>query len=213
MEISKKRNITQDIYLKIKELIVYDELKPGAMITVGELAEKFKVSNTPIRDSLNALKYEGLIEVLPHKGYFVTRVDLKDLQELFQMRIILEGAAVELATKNINSSWINILTDLANADITSENNETKLEFMKINYNFHTAVAQVAGNQYLYKSIANVLDRLQRVLYADLVSGDPSTMQKEHLEVIQCIAKGDAYKARDLMVLQIEASKNRIFNSI
>lgn len=209
--ISAKQSLAQEVYGKLKELIIYNKIQPGDIITVGEMAGRFNVSKTPVRDSLNALKHEGLIEVLPYKGYFVSRVDIKILLDLFQMRTILEGAAAELAAKNATAEIIEGLTALAYKDLTSQ--ENTVSFMQTNFNFHMAIAAASGNQYLCKSLSNVLEQLQRVLYTDLISGDPEQMQKEHQELVQCIINQDHNEAKRLVNTQIEATRKRILKNI
>lgn len=209
--ISAKQSLAQEVYGKLKELIIYNKIQPGDIITVGEMAERFNVSKTPVRDSLNALKHEGLIEVLPYKGYFVSRVDIKILLDLFQMRTILEGAAAELAAKNATAEIIEGLTALAYKDLTGQ--ENTVSFMQTNFNFHMAIAAASGNQYLCKSLSNVLEQLQRVLYTDLISGDPEQMQKEHQELVQCIINQDHNEAKRLVNTQIEATRKRILKNI
>lgn len=202
------------VYQKIKEMILYGELKPGEIITVGNLAEVFNVSKTPVRDSLNTLKHEGLIEVLPYKGYMVSRVDAKDLLDLFEMRIILEGSATEMATQHANSKAYDELMALAQIEVMESGNEcVAVQFQRVNFNFHTAIAKLSGNHYLYDSVCNVLNHLQRVLYRDLLTGDPVTMSQEHIELVQCIQSGDSENAKRLAVQQIEMTKQRVLGSL
>ncbi|SFG84796.1 DNA-binding transcriptional regulator, GntR family [Desulfotomaculum arcticum] len=208
---NKKKSLTQDVYQQLKDLIIYNKLLPGDIITAGEMAERFNVSKTPVRDSLNALKHEGLVELLPQKGFLVSRVDVKDLSDLFQMRIILEGAAAEMAAKNISAEWLNSLIRLSRE--CQDNQENTYAFMRINYDFHMTIARGAENQYLYKFLSIVLNQLQRVLYSDLITGDPSDMYREHQELVQCIQNRDGNNARKAVITQIEASRNRIIKAI
>ena len=202
-----KKSLTQEVYQKLKDMIVYNGLLPGDIITVGEMAERFNVSKTPVRDSLYSLKHEGLVEVLPHKGFLVSRVDLKDLMDLFQIRIILEGSAAELAAKNISREYLNHLKKLSSD--CKENHDDNQIFMRINFDFHITMAMGSGNQYLFKFLSNVLNQLQRVLYTDLITSDPSIMYREHKELVQYIEAGDGEKARQAVIRQIEATRNRI----
>jgi DNA-binding GntR family transcriptional regulator len=202
------------VYQKIKEMILYGDLKPGEIITVGNLAESFDVSKTPVRDSLNTLKHEGLIEVLPYKGYMVSRVDAKDLLDLFEMRIILEGSATEMATRHANTAAYGKLMKLAQIEVVESAEESvAVQFQRTNFNFHAAIAKMSGNHYLYDSICNVLNHLQRVLYRDLLTGDPVIMSREHIELMQCMQAGEPEKAKQLAVQQIEETKQRVLASL
>ncbi|MHB1651284.1 MAG: GntR family transcriptional regulator [Desulfitobacteriaceae bacterium] len=205
----KKQLLTEEVYQKIKDAIIYGKLAPGDILTVGELAEKFKVSKTPVRESLNALKHEGLIEVLPYKGYLVARVDVKVLLDLFQIRLILETAAAEIVGNGVGLEWIEKLTELAITPVNKNDPDYTVLFMKTNYNFHTAIAKASGNQYLYKYVSNTLNLLQRVLYSDLLIHDSTLLEREHLELVNYIRGKDSAGVRKSIVSQIEASKNRV----
>ena len=202
------------VYQKIKEMILYGELKPGEFLTVGNLAECFNVSKTPVRDSLNTLKHEGLIDVLPYKGYMVSRVDAKDLLDLFDMRIILEGSATEMATRHANPPAYDELMKLAQIEVVESTEESvAVQFQRTNFNFHVAIAKLSGNHYLYDSVCHVLNHLQRVLYRDLLTGDPVTMSREHIELVQCMKAGNPKNAKELAVQQIETTKQRVLGSV
>lgn len=207
---SNKKSLTQEVYGKLKSLIIYNKIMPGDVITVGELAKRFNVSKTPVRDSLNTLMHEGLVEVLPYKGYLISRVDIKILLDLFQMREILEGASAELAALNATQDMIESLLELVNKNIAGQ---SKKPFMQTNFNFHMAIAKASGNQYLCKCLSNVLEQLQRVLYSDLITGDPQLMQREHQELVQCIIKKDSQEAKSLITTQIEATRRRVLKNI
>lgn len=206
---SNKKSLTQEVYGKLKSLIIYNKIMPGDVITVGELAKRFNVSKTPVRDSLNTLMHEGLVEVLPYKGYLISRVDIKILLDLFQMREILEGASAELAALNATQDMIDRLLELVNKNIAGQ----RIPFMQTNFNFHMAIAKASGNQYLCKCLSNVLEQLQRVLYSDLITGDPQLMQREHQELVQCIINKDSKEAKSLITTQIEATRRRILKNI
>lgn len=202
------------VYQKIKDMILYGDLKPGEILTVGSLAEHFDVSKTPVRDSLNTLKHEGLIEVLPYKGYMVARVDAKDLLDLFEMRIILEGSTAEMATRHAIPSAFEELMELAQIEVAGSAEESfAVKFQRTNFNFHSTIARMSGNRYLYDSVCNVLNQLQRVLYRDLLTGDPVGMRREHIELVQCLQAGEPEKAKKLVVQQIEYTKQRVLASV
>jgi DNA-binding GntR family transcriptional regulator len=199
------------VYKEIKEQIIYGKIKPGTVLTVSDLAQQFNVSKTPVRDSLNLIIKEGLVEVLPYKGYLVTRLDVKTMQDLFQMRVILEGAAAELAAKNVTPLWAKKLDELATVDIQEDSLEGyNIRYIQANFDFHTAIAQVSNNDFLRQSIGTVLNLLQRVLYIELIIGDQAEMRFTHLELADLISRGEADHARQLVTTQLEASKKRMF---
>ncbi|MFM1654616.1 GntR family transcriptional regulator [Brevibacillus sp. B_LB10_24] len=205
----KKYSLSEQVYRDIKELIVYGKIKPGELLTVGEMAERFNVSKTPVRDAFNELKHNGLLEVLPYKGYFVSKVNLQDLNELFTLRILLEGGAGELAAQNATKEDIEKLEELARVQFRPDDEESEIVFMKTNFNFHITLAEASNNRRLVKLIENNLDQMQRVLYLDLKIANPYAMSEEHTALVKLIKERNAEGVKKMLVSHIEASRNRV----
>ena len=91
------------------------------MLFEGELAERFGVSKTPVREALSMLRARGFVEVIPYKGYLVSQISLADVQDLFEARIVLEEAIAGLAAERINDETVGSLEEMACADLTFAN--------------------------------------------------------------------------------------------
>jgi DNA-binding GntR family transcriptional regulator len=208
----EKGSLAEKAYVITKEKIVYGNISSGEIVTVGDLALQLNMSKTPVRDALNRLKSEGLLKLLPYKGYMVSQVDLKDLEDLLVLRVFLEGGAAELAAIHANSIWIEKLTSLANFEFTHEDLQSQNDFLKINFDFHVMVAEASGNKRLKALVANTLDQLQRVLYFDLKISHPYSMKSEHLELVEVIKRRDPIKAKEVAIKHIENSRSRIFST-
>lgn len=137
MEMKKALSRTENVYRYIKDEIIYGGIQPGELLNEGILAEQLEVSKTPVREALNGLKYEGLVDVIPYKGYFVKNLSLKEIKDLFEFRIFLEGKAAELATVRATNDQIEELKELASKKIEGELLNSKKSFLQINENFHT----------------------------------------------------------------------------
>jgi len=83
------------IYREIRHSVIIGHRKPGERLDVEELAHRFDTSVTPVRDALHMLNQEGLVTIKPRSGYYVTRITLKGLRDMLDMRRILELAAIE----------------------------------------------------------------------------------------------------------------------
>lgn len=205
-----KGSLADKAYENTKEKIIYGNLSPGDIVTVGDLAFEYQMSKTPVRDALNKLKNEGLLKLLPYKGYIVSQIDLKDMEELFILRILLEGAAAELAALNANQEFIERLFALAAYDFSNVEN-SEVVFMKVNFDFHVTVAEASGNKRLKNLISNMMSQMLRLLYLDLKSENPQSMNIDHMEIANAIKNRDASLAKKLAVSHIEKSKLRIFS--
>lgn len=207
----KQPSLTDKIYKEIKEMIVYGQLKPGEALNVGDFAERFNVSKTPVREALHFLKHEGLIEILPYKGGLVSQLNLKDLGELFTLRVLLEGGAAELAALHATEQGIHKLKSLVDADINQTNLADGIQVMRLNYDFHAAVAEASNNLRLKKLIINILDTMQRVLYLDLKIGSSFSMN-DHRQLVEFIKQREPAAAKKLMIDHINSTRNRIFST-
>jgi DNA-binding GntR family transcriptional regulator len=207
----EKTSLTEQIYLKIKDMIVYGKLKSGELLTVGEIADQFHISRTPVREAFTTLKHDGLLEVFPHKGYLVNRIDLKDLEDLFAVRVLLEGGAAELAALNASKEMIAQLEQLAMVQFNEDNESDEIFFMKTNFNFHNFVAKASKNERLANHIAHNLNLMQRVLYLDLKNFSLISMQQEHMKLVDLIHQRDSVGAKNFMIEHVENSRMRIFS--
>ena len=95
-----KPSATDIAYRALRDEILRCELAPGSRVVEGEIAERLGMSKTPVKKALGMLIHEGFVEVRPRHGYQVTEITLADVQEVYQLRQILEPAAAELAATN-----------------------------------------------------------------------------------------------------------------
>jgi DNA-binding GntR family transcriptional regulator len=86
---------------ELRRAILEGEIKPGAQIVQDALAERLGVSRVPVREALKILEGEGQVRYLPHHGYFVTELDLAELQEIYRMRALLEAETVRAAVPRL----------------------------------------------------------------------------------------------------------------
>jgi len=206
----EKISLTHKIYGNLKEDIINLRFKKNSIITEKELAEKYKVSKTPVREALKKLNLEGFIEVLPRKGYFITSISVEDLRNIFQIRMILEVGASEIAIANASLNDIEKLKEIASTKAKTINSKSYIEYSEINYQFHLLIAQSTKNNILANMIKGLLNQLRRVLYKDLHNLDFENMKNEHLKIVDAIEKKDKSLAKKIMEKHLLDAKKRIF---
>lgn len=210
MKIKTIKSRAEDVYFQLKTAILYgySGFLPGDILSEAKLAEFYKVSKTPVRETLNRLRHENLVEVIPYKGYLVTNLSYNDLVDLFQLRIIVEVGAVGLAVRNITNHQLDILERMT---YQSDNKieDTSLHFRKLNLEFHTLIAQSSGNKWLTDSVRQVLEQMQRALFHDVHESELEHLNQMHLELVNTMKKRDVGLAIKLMESEIEEAKNRI----
>lgn len=209
MSESRKESLAEGVYRELREAIIVGDLKPGTVLYEGDLTARFTVSTSPVREALTHLRHDGLIKVIPRKGYLVTDVSLQDLQELLQLRVILEGASAELAAPNVTEAHLAQLTELAEVELIVGDSGSYRTFKKANQEFHEEIAQISGNSRLARLVGQVLAESQRILFAGLEKSNPGALNQEHYNVIEALATHDPRTARRAVVQHIEVSRQRL----
>src|SRR4030042_394388 len=167
-------------YQKIRQVIISGDLKPGDIINIDELCSRFGTSKTPTREALVVLTHEQFLESLPRIGYMVTKPSIRDVKEMFHVRIILEVDAIGLAVDYITDQDIEALekNNLEEQRI-SGNQVSRIiqpEAFRLNQEFHMTIARASGNTILGSLIQQQLEMVERAL-----SLDPYIIDSSHHE--------------------------------
>ncbi|MCL4370257.1 MAG: GntR family transcriptional regulator [Chloroflexi bacterium] len=145
-------DLGEKVYEAIRDQIVTCELAPGSPLPVVELARQFGVSLTPVRDALNRLAAEGLVEDVPRKGYFVARLDHEEIVDLLDARRLIELAAVEqgieLAEPDQMDEMRLLLEEMAPLFDEEGHCLDYAEFSRLDSQFHLLVVATAKNRHL-----------------------------------------------------------------
>jgi DNA-binding GntR family transcriptional regulator len=121
----KRGNLKEKVYSVIKDRILNFELKPGEKIQESEIVQELGLSRTPIREALNKLEQEGFIKILSNKGYFVSDVTTREIEELYEIREALEILAIRAAVRNSRQEdWVRLEQILLSSD--KDKNKEKL---------------------------------------------------------------------------------------
>src|ERR671932_262027 len=185
-------SLARRAYEALKQDILTCELAPGTQIFEGELAARYGTSKTPVREALSWLGQEGLVQVLPRRGYLVAPVTLRDVQEVFQLRLLLETAAAELAAEHVSEEGLRQLKALVGVRYTYRDRASYARFLRANREFHVAVAEASGNGRMAAFVSRLLEDMERILHLGLDLRDSADeMAAEHGELVDALLKGDA----------------------
>ncbi|TIM63286.1 MAG: GntR family transcriptional regulator, partial [Mesorhizobium sp.] len=100
----RKNTLRDSVFEKLKALIITGQIPPGGRVTENEIAERLKVSRTPVREAFNRLERDGLVIGRPRQGYIVAEFNLTMFREAFDIRELLDGRATELAAANATAA-------------------------------------------------------------------------------------------------------------
>ena len=181
-------------------------LKPGDQLEVTDLAERFGVSRTPIREAIRTLVESGVLETRPRKGSFVRVLSAKQLLDLFQVAAELEGMACRLAALSLTKENVEAIErGLAKCTQAAEA-QNNAEYAMANLDFHTAIHNASGNDWLIEQLRQLqinLNSYRTMPYE--IRGRLNKSTDEHKIICDAILSGDGEHAcnlmRDHMMLQ------------
>jgi DNA-binding GntR family transcriptional regulator len=188
------RDLGQDAYARIRAAIRSGQLAPGLRLTETDLAARFGVSRTPVRQAIARLEAEGLLTHEARRGLTVTRPDHAQIVELYVMREILEGAAARLAAQHATETEIEALAELLAAEPAAFGDAARLA--EINQRLHGLLYLAAHNRYLLRSL-ELLAATIALLPSLLTEGARAeAAHAEHVAILDALRRrdGDAAEA-------------------
>jgi GntR family transcriptional regulator, rspAB operon transcriptional repressor len=204
------RGLPSRIYSVLKARILTCAFLPGSRLMEKDLSEAMGVSRTPIREALNRLALERLVELTPYRGYAVAPVRPDDMRNLCELRSIVESEAAALAAERATAGEVEELVALATLRYVPGDPATYQNYLRDNSTFHLALARTTRNERLEATVATVLEQIQRPMYLALDVGlDSESATAEHLLIVEAIRDRDPERARRLMREQLVSTEGRI----
>ncbi|TAM58571.1 GntR family transcriptional regulator [bacterium] len=187
------------VFDAVRRAILSLELEPGTPLVERELAQRFGVSKSPVRDALQRLAGEGLVSQSPHRGVTVIEIDEKLAVQIFQLREVLEEMAVRLATPVLTDA------DFADARALLERARGAIEQQELaqaaecNRAFHSLFCRCSQNQPLEEALSRLQDRV-RIISVLSWRQRPSMLVEhaQHVEILQAALARDRRRAGRLM---------------
>lgn len=206
--ISRKKKIsTPQIYQLIRQSIIDFDLFPGSRITETELADQFNVSRTPIREALQRLEVEGLVNIRAKQGCFIRPVDTETISNYYDVRIAIEAMAIELACKHMPKEDIQALADYWNPRNFKEDLDYSNHIQQVEESFHVKLAEGSGNpilaQYL-NDINNHIRVIRRLGFPDKKSVRET--YNEHFEICSLVLAKKTNEAKKAITKHIRKSQ-------
>ena len=183
----------------IRKAIVDGRLDPGSRLKEEELARELGISRTPVREALLVLQAEGLIESTPNRGATVRSYDAADLDDLYQLRALLEGFAARLAAARITAEEVDRLRDSCERFVALRADDDVTELVQENVRFHDVILSAAGSQRLAQMVRGVIQL--PLVYRSYVWYSPDQKlisEHYHRQLTAALAARDAERAELVM---------------
>ncbi len=209
-----KKRLENIAYKYIRDAIMTYELMPGQVIVEQDLSDAIGISRTPVRDALKQLQMEGLVRQIPSRGTFVTDITLQDVEELFQIRVLLETVALKVAIMDATEAELNAAYESLNMldDKQIDDKTTKELYYDSDRSLHYLIMKYSRNSRMiafHKNIESQLERLRRI--SSITPMRLAVSRKEHLDIIEAIRSRDLEKAEEALVTHLSNVKASTLN--
>jgi DNA-binding GntR family transcriptional regulator len=204
--------LRQSVYEALVELIVAGSLRPGQHLVESELARQLGVSRQPVREALHRLEAEGWIDLRPSQGAFVHVPTDREVDQLLDVRELLEGATARLAARAATPEAVARLRAACDEGRTAVDSGDVAAAVAANNDFHAAVAEIAGNEVLAQ-LAEIVARRVRWHYRQVAPTRGHESWAEHAELAAAIEAGDADQAAGLARLHTERTRTAYHGAV
>jgi DNA-binding GntR family transcriptional regulator len=195
-------------YYAIRELIVTLELPPGAVVREPELTEQLGIGRTPVREALRRLAQERLVEVFPRRGMFVTKVDVRDLVRLCEVRVALEPEAARLAAERATQADLAELRGVL-AELDGRRKRDARALIDLDERIHRAIYHASHNPYLAETLEQYYAHALRIWMVALARTDIGTAVGGHRSVLEAVVGGHGARAARLMREHVESFEQAV----
>jgi len=197
------------IYKKLRRSIIMGHRNSGERLNVDKIAEDYNTSVTPVRDALQMLSHEGLVDIKPRSGYFVKSITLKQLRDLLDVRRILELTAIERTALRATEEQIEEMGQV-HAGYTGDDDESYDRYTDENRQFHYLLAKASGNNELADMVKGLHDRLARFM---VMRRAGKSMEITHEKILEALRAQDLEAARQSLLDDIDRAHEAILDSV
>lgn len=200
------------VFELVRGEILSCQLMPGEELREADLARRYGVSKSPVRDAMQKLEFEGLVEIEPRRGHRVKPISVGDAEDILDLREILETGVVRRIVKRASDDELKALDAYRTADLTSIQG-----FTDYNRRFHQHLSRLSGNRRLAEEIQRVMEMYERLCVVSL-----STMRgrdgfagplSDHVELIDALQARDGTRAARVVSRHVGKSRGSIMKGL
>jgi DNA-binding GntR family transcriptional regulator len=192
------RSQSEAAYLRIRDRIVSLDMPPGSVVNEARLRDELDIGRTPIREALQRLALENLVKSIPHRGTFVTDVNITDLARITEVRVVIEAHAARLAAERLGGQDRVAVQELL-AVLEGGGAADQRELMRLDQQIHRQIYRAARNSFLESTLERYLNLSLRLWY--LVVDQEVRLREavaEHVELLRAVLAGEGSRAEESM---------------
>lgn len=212
-EINEGRTLTDRVTYALRKAILTGYFEPGEKLDPHLIAQELDVSRMPVREALRRLESERLVETQSHRGTFIRVLSRRDIDDLFDVRKLLEVEVVRLVTPLIPPAVLNDLETSLNEELVRLDRGDSSRHYESDDHFHKTLLALVENRFLREVLSSFNHRISLVRAIAVLHSGPHlvTPVEEHIAIVHAMRNRDAAEAANLMALHLENSKHRFRN--
>jgi DNA-binding GntR family transcriptional regulator len=203
--------VRNKVFEQVRREILSCTLMPGEELRENELARRYGVSKSPVRDAMQKLEFEGLIEIEPRRGHRVKPISVSDAEDILDLRVILESGAVRRIADRASDAELQDLDKFRTADTTIPG------FTAYNREFHKHLSRLSGNRRLAEETQRVMEMYDRLCMVSLSNkrGEDSFAEPlaDHCAIIDALQARDGTRAVRLLTRHVTRSRGSIMRGL
>jgi DNA-binding GntR family transcriptional regulator len=201
---ARKEGEVERVYRLIKGWILQARARPGEFLSEVELARLCRTSRTPVREACNRLSQENWLSKIPHKGYLVPPISVREIVDVYEFRKLIECFAAEKAAATARPEQVAALRESMKAE--RRPGALPEELLAANHRIHLGIAEIAGNGRICDQLWRVLEYVDRL---DLLSMEKDSVVVLHDEIVRAIESRNPREARRAMAAHVDQARDRM----
>lgn len=216
-EAKRQPTLSEQAYNQIKDAICQGSVAPGDILSENQIAQQLGMSRTPVREALRALASEGFVEIRNGIGAYVKPLSSKDMEDLYEVRCLLEMQAIKTSIYRISNDEIDDLTRRFQAiyDACEQGDSpAQGEFSELDWELHSLLVDRCTNNYIKKIVAGNNSNLRRYQSLSVnVLGDVHESARQHLEILRVLRSRDLDKLEEVLHAHLMWSANLLRTNV
>lgn len=199
---SSHESLADQAYRSLKQAVITYELEAGSQVSESDLVARFGLGRAAVRSALVRLAQDGLVDPIPRQGHRIRPIRIQDVIDVFEVRELMEPAAVGLAAARRSpeqvEEFLRIAGRFRDALPTPDDVPSIVRFLAIDKHFHLTVVAAAGNPRMTRVIGDLLDASERHVHLALrVMTTFGEIEHAHTDLVEALVAGDAAAAEEL----------------
>lgn len=203
-------SLREKVFAQLEEDIISGKYKEGQKLTEGMLSQELNVSRTPVREAIRQLELEGLVEAIPNKAIIVSGITARDIEDIYEIRISIEGLAARRAAKNITESELEKLKEITDLQEFYTLRKDMNHLVKIDGEFHETIFKASGSKTLKNILSTFHHNLKKARSDSF--GKPARAKavlEEHRAIFEALEAKDSIRAEHYMLIHVKNARNRV----